>query len=149
MAKAILLSTGLLLILGLTQYAQSADSNDSSIVKLTNGDVADEARIIAEALVAADNHQRKLSGLFPDAKTAHYFKLLNGVAEDKRNPSIYSFGLGKRSSQGVPVSPYSFGLGKRTSEVKGYPPASYSFGLGKRNAGLYSFGLGKRFDRYS
>ena len=133
MGRLFFISTGLLLLLGLIQFAQCADINGSSIVK-----PADEASaILADSLSSAD--QEKLSAFFPDAKL-RFLKAFNTVG-DKRNPSIYSFGLGKRSSN--PMNPYSFGLGKRAAGGS-YPPNPYSFGLGKRTTGMYSFGLGKR-----
>lgn len=150
MARLIIFSTGLLLLL-LIQLAQSADINGSSIVRTPAGDLTDETTaLLAEVLVAADQQQQqqqqenKLSGYFPDAKSAHLYQLLNSVG-DKRNPNIYSFGLGKRSSKSNTLNPYSFGLGKRSVKSS---PNPYSFGLGKRNSpGIYAFGLGKRPDR--
>lgn len=146
MGRLFFLSTGVLLLLGLVQFIQCADINGSSIVKASGGDLPDEASaIVANALVSGD--QEKLAAFFPDAKS-RFFKSLNNMG-DKRNPSIYSFGLGKRSSGSNVLNPYSFGLGKRSSSASNYPQQNpYSFGLGKRTPGIYSFGLGKRaYDR--
>jgi len=68
----------------------------------------------------------------------------------KRNPGLYSFGLGKRQSQRAvrndattAQNRFSFGLGKRD----GGDTQRFGFGLGKRDGGdtqRFSFGLGKR-----
>lgn len=78
-----------------------------------------------------ESRSRALASLpalvLPSGKVAWFTKSVYGNG-DKRNPGMYSFGLGKRSSKERHLGPYSFGLGKRT-----LPPATYSFGLGKRN----------------
>jgi len=66
----------------------------------------------------------------------------------KRNPGLYSFGLGKRQSQRAvrndattAQNRFSFGLGKRD----GGDTQRFGFGLGKRDGGdTQRFGLGKR-----
>lgn len=132
----------LLLMVQSVERVHGADLNGSAIIKTSSGgDLADEASAILAEVLA--NRQGKLSSFIPDAKTARFLKLYNSVG-DKRNPNIYSFGLGKRSGNSNQLNPYSFGLGKRASS--GLNP--YSFGLGKRTTpGIYSFGLGKRSDR--
>lgn len=82
-----------------------------------------------------------LSAFFPmsSSNSGRYYKTHYDTT-GKRNPGMYSFGLGKRS--GPQPGIYNFGLGKR-----GPPGSLYNFGLGKRAAtpgSLYNFGLGKR-----
>lgn len=126
----------------LVQLAQSVDINGSSIVKTGNDQADETSALLVDALIAADQQDNNKFNYFPDAKSAHLFNLLNN-AGDKRNPSIYSFGLGKRtSSRSNTLNPYSFGLGKRSG--RNNAPNPYSFGLGKRAGSMYSFGLGKR-----
>lgn len=82
------------------------------------------------------------------------------VDEEKRSPSRYSFGIGKRidpldydldsakrydwnrysSIKRLPASRYNFGIGKKSR---------YNFGIGKKSR--YNFGIGKRVpsQRYS
>lgn len=140
MSRLTIFSAGLLLLMASVKLAHSADINGSTIVKASSSDLADEASAILAEVLA--NPQQKLTSFFPDAKTARFLKLYNNVG-DKRNPNIYSFGLGKRSGSSNTLSPYSFGLGKRAGSNS---PNPYSFGLGKRTS-PYSFGLGKRADR--
>lgn len=106
------------------------------------------ATIVAESMVSTEDGQGKPSALSLDGKAtrSRYFKSFGGAGDP--NLSIYSFGLGKRTSRSNSINPYSFGLGKREGgNVKNYPQNPYSFGLGKRNP-MYNFGLGKRADRY-
>lgn len=90
------------------------------VINLAEGSKpSDEASDLVEELVPPNDSRSKpvQAFVFP----AWFGKMSGGG--DKRNPGMYSFGLGKRSSKNI--GPYSFGLGKRTLP-------SYSFGLGKR-----------------
>jgi len=100
--------------------------------------------------------QQRISSFFPGVEFPYGYYRLSG----KRNPGLYSFGLGKRQNERSPVNPvetlrasrshsegpktrFSFGLGKRSD-----PSHRYGFGLGKRSdpSQRFGFGLGKRSD---
>lgn len=100
-----------------------------------------DASVEDEAASPESSGRVGLSAFFPmSSNSGRYYKTHYDLA-GKRNPGMYSFGLGKRATQpGI----YNFGLGKR-----GPPGSLYNFGLGKRAAtppagSLYNFGLGKR-----
>ncbi|KAK4011828.1 hypothetical protein OUZ56_020940 [Daphnia magna] len=143
------LSTALFLLLAFFQSSQCTDiNNDSTVMETVGDDSLDKAAtIVAESMVSTEDGQGKPSALSLDGKAtrSRYFKSFGGAGDP--NLSIYSFGLGKRTSRSNSINPYSFGLGKREGgNVKNYPQNPYSFGLGKRNP-MYNFGLGKRADR--
>lgn len=144
------LSTALFLLLAFFQSSQCMDiNNDSSVIETVGDDSLDKAAtIMAEGMASIHDGQVKSAALPLDGKAtrSRYFKSFGGAGDP--NLSIYSFGLGKRTSRSYSINPYSFGLGKRGGgNVKNYPQNPYSFGLGKRNP-MYNFGLGKRADRY-
>jgi len=100
--------------------------------------------------------QQRISSFFPGAEFPYGYYRLSG----KRNPRLYSFGLGKRQTERSPLNSvetqrasrsnlegpttrFSFGLGKRSD-----PSQRFGFGLGKRSdpSQRFGFGLGKRDD---